>query len=320
MLEIFTKLADWSIAQMGLTLDTHFGQAVHFFIEDTTKIFFLIYILIFFISLFRSQLSPEKVREYLSGKSRWYGYFLAVFLGVVTPFCSCSSIPLFMGFIAAGVPFGVAIAFLVSSPLISEIAAIMLVSMEGAGLYVASIYLITGTIISVLAGWLADKFHIERFLSVKVDMKAPQACGCTGIKEKAVAFIKYAHGFAMDTLKSIGIYIIIGLVIGAFMHGYVPESLFIEYLGKDNLYAVPLAAVIGIPIYASHAGVVPIIQVLLMKGVPVGTALVALMSITAISLPEMIMLKKVFTMKLLGIFVGFLLVAFIITGYVLNAL
>lgn len=320
MLSIFTKLADWSIAGMGLTLDTHFGQAVHFFIEDTTKIFFLIYFLIFFISLFRSQLSPEKVRAYLSGKSKWYGYLLAVFLGVVTPFCSCSSIPLFMGFLAAGVPFGVAIAFLVSSPLISEIAAIMLVSMKGAGLYVAGIYLLTGTIISVLAGWLADKFHIERFLAIKVDMEMPQTCGCTSIKEKTAALIKYANGFAIETLKSIGVYIIIGLVIGSFMHGYVPESLFVEYLGGNNLYAVPLAAMIGIPIYASHAGVVPIIQVLLMKGVPVGTALVALMSITAISLPEMIMLKKVFTMKLLGLFVGFLLVAFIITGYVLNAL
>ncbi|MDD4556523.1 MAG: permease [Alphaproteobacteria bacterium] len=320
MLEVFTKLADWSIAQMGLTLDTHFGQAVHFFIEDTTKIFFLIYVLIFFISLFRSQLSPEKVREYLSGKSKWYGYLLAVFLGVVTPFCSCSSIPLFMGFIAAGVPFGVAIAFLVSSPLISEIAAIMLLSMEGAGWYVAGVYILTGTVISVLAGWLADKFNIERFLAIKIDMKTPQTCGCTSMKEKAVALIKYANGFAMDTIKSIGLYILIGLVIGAFMHGYIPQELFVKYLGADNLFAVPLASVIGIPLYTSHAGVVPIIQVLLMKGVPVGTALVMLMSLTAISLPEMIMLKKVFTYKLLAIFTGFLLVAFIITGYILNAL
>lgn len=320
MLDIFTKLADWSIAKMGLNLETHFGQAIHFFIEDTTKIFFLIYVLIFFISLFRSQLSPDKVREYLSGKSKWYGYLLAVFLGVVTPFCSCSSIPMFMGFIAAGVPFGVAIAFLVSSPLISEIAAIMLLGMEGAGLYVAGIYILTGTIISVLAGWLADKFRIERFLAIKVDMKTPQISDCVSIKEKALALVKYANGFSIDTIKSIGIYIFIGIAVGAFMHGYIPQELFVKYLGAENIWAVPLASVIGLPLYTSHAGVVPIIQVLLMKGVPVGTALVALMSLTAVSFPQLIMLKKVFTYKLLAIFTGFLLVAFMITGYILNAL
>lgn len=320
MLSIFTKLADWSIAQMGLTLETHLGRAVHFFIEDSTKIFVLIYVLIFVISLFRSQLSAEKVRDYLSGKSRWHGYFLAVFLGVVTPFCSCSSIPLFMGFLAAGVPFGVAIAFLVSSPLISEIAAIMLVGMEGAGLYVTGIYILTGTIISVLAGWLADKFHLEKYLAIKVDMKTPDVCGCSSMKEKAIALIKYANNFALSTIKSIGIYVIIGLVIGSFMHGYIPQELFVKYLGADNLFAVPFAAIIGVPLYTSHAGVVPIVQVLLMKGVPVGTALVLLMSLTAISLPEMIMLKKVFTYRLLALFVAFLLVAFIVTGYILNAL
>lgn len=320
MLGIFTKLADWISSAMGLTLDTRFGQAVHFFIEDTVKIFFLIYVFIFFISLFRSRLSPEKVREYLSGKSKWYGYLLAVFLGIVTPFCSCSSIPLFMGFIAGGVPFGVAIAFLVSSPLISEIAAIMLLSMDGAGWYVAGIYILTGTIISVLAGWLADRGRVERFLTIKMNMKTPQTCGCTSMKEKALTLIKYANAFAMDTIRSIGIYILIGLMIGALMHGYVPQEFFVKYLGADNMWAVPLASIIGVPLYTSHAGVVPIIQVLLMKGVPVGTALVMLMSLTAISLPEMIMLKKVFTYKLLAIFIGFLLAAFIITGYILNAL
>lgn len=320
MLDIFTKLADWSIAKMGLSLDTHLGQAVHFFIEDTTKIFVLIYVLIFFISLFRSQLDPERVRDYLSGKSRWSGYFLAVFLGVVTPFCSCSSIPLFMGFLAAGVPFGVAIAFLVSSPLISEIAAFMLLSMGGYGVYIVSIYLVSGTIISVLAGYLADKFNIERYLVINIPKTTPQTCNCKNVKEKAVALLKYANDFAIDTVKSLAIYILIGLVIGAFMHGYIPQEFFIKYMGADNIWAVPFAAVVGIPLYASQAGIVPLVQVLLMKGVPVGTALVAFMSIATISLPEMMMLKKVFSYKLLAIFTGYLMVAFIITGYLLNLL
>lgn len=320
MLEIFTKLADWSILQMGLSKATHLGNAVHFFIEDTSKIFVLIYVLIFFISLFRAQLSPMKVRDYLSGKSKFYGYFLAVFLGVVTPFCSCSSIPLFMGFLTAGVPFGVAIAFLISSPLISEIAAIMLLTMDGAGAYVVAIYILTGTIIAVLGGWLADKFNLEKYLAFKINNAIAPECACSSTKEKIKALIVYAHSFATETLKSIWIYIIIGLIIGSFMHGYIPQELFVKYLGSDNFWAVPFASILGIPIYTSHAGVVPIVQVLLLKGVPVGTALVMLMSLTAISLPEMIMLKKVFSYKLLAIFTTFLLVSFIVTGYILNAI
>lgn len=318
MLEIFTDLADWAILQMGLAKDTHWGVAVHFFIEDSTKIFVLLYVLIFIISLFRSQLSPERVRDYLSGKSRWSGYFLAVFLGVVTPFCSCSSIPIFMGFLAAGVPFGVSIAFLVSSPLISEIAAIMLLGMGSFGLYIVSVYIVSGTIISVLAGYLADKFNLEKYLALQIPQVAVPKCACASVKEKAKALILYAHQFAWNLIKSLYLYILIGLALGAYMHGYIPQEFFVKYLGADNVWAVPVAAIVGIPMYASQAGIVPLVQVLLMKGVPVGTALVAFMSIATISLPEMMMLKKVFRLKLLLIFIGFLLLAFIATGYLLN--
>ncbi len=295
-------------------------QPFIFFIEDSTKIFVLLYLLIFIISLFRSQLSPERVRDYLSKKSRWSGYFLAVFLGVVTPFCSCSSIPLFMGFLAAGVPFGVSIAFLVSSPLISEIAAIMLLGMGSYGAFIVSIYIISGTIISVLAGYLADKFHVEKYLALNIPKTTPSMCDCSSMREKAVALIKYAREFSWNLVKSLYLYILVGLVIGAYMHGYIPQEFFVKYMGKDNIWAVPFAAVVGIPIYASQAGIVPLVQVLLMKGVPVGTALVAFMSIATISLPEMMMLKKVFSLKLLMIFIGYLLVAFIATGYLLNLL
>ena len=320
MLGLFTDLADWAVLQMGLSVDTHLGAAVHFFIEDSTKIFALLYGLIFVISLFRSQLSPERVREYLSGKSRWSGYLLAVFLGVVTPFCSCSSIPLFMGFLAAGVPFGVSVAFLVSSPLISEIAAIMLLSMGSFGVYIVVVYLVSGTIISVLAGYFADKFGLEKYLALQIPKVVPPVCACASIQEKAKALALYAHRFSWNLIKLLYLYILIGLAFGAYMYGYIPQEFFVKYLGADNVWAVPLAAVVGIPIYASQAGIVPLVQVLLMKGVPVGTALVAFMSIATISLPEMMMLKKVFTLKLLMIFIGFLLVAFIATGYLLNLL
>lgn len=318
MLEIFTKLADWAIVKMDLSRETHFGEAVHFFIEDSTKIFVLLYVLIFVISLFRSQLSPEKVREYLSGKSRWAGYFLAVFLGVVTPFCSCSSIPLFMGFVAAGVPFGVSVAFLVSSPLISEIAAIMLLGMGAFGVYIVSIYIVTGTLISVLAGYLADRFKLGRFLALEIPQNPPPACSCSSLREKTSALLKYANSYAFNTVKSLAIYILIGLSLGAFMHGYIPQEFFVKYLGSDNLLAVPIAVIAGIPMYASQAGIVPLVQVLLEKGVPVGTALAAFMSIATISLPEMMMLKRIFRVKLLAIFILYLLIAFVLTGYILN--
>lgn len=318
MLDIFTKLADWSIAQIGLTMDTRFGAAVHFFIEDTTKIFVLIYVLIFLISLFRAQLSPEKVRDYLSGKSRWYGYVLAVFLGIVTPFCSCSSIPLFMGFIVAGVPFGVAMAFLVSSPLVSEIAALMLLAMDGAGPLVAFVYVITGSMISILAGYLCDLFRLEKYVKFQPSGMVKPRCSCKEKNVKIKNLLIYANSFSYSTVKSIAIYIIIGLVIGAGMHGYVPQELFVKYLGADNVWAVPFASVAGAPLYASYAGIVPIVQVLLMKGVPIGTALVFLMSTTAISLPEIMMLSKMLKTQMLVIFVLFLIVAFIGTGYLLN--
>lgn len=318
MLEIFTKLADWAIIKMDLSRETHFGEAVHFFIEDSAKIFVLLYVLIFVISLFRSQLSPERVREYLSGKSRWAGYFLAVFLGVVTPFCSCSSIPLFMGFVAAGVPFGVSVAFLVSSPLISEIAAIMLLGMGTFGVYIVSIYILTGTLISVLAGYLADRFNLGRFLALEIPQNPPIACSCSSLREKTTALLKYANSYAFNTVKSLAIYILLGLSLGAFMHGYIPQEFFVKYLGSDNLLAVPIAVVAGIPMYASQAGIVPLVQVLLEKGVPVGTALATFMSIATISLPEMMMLKRIFRVKLLAIFILYLLIAFTLTGYVLN--
>ena len=320
MLDIFTHLADWAILQMRLSKETHLGSAVHFFIEDSTKIFVLLYLLIFIISLFRSQLNPERVRDYLSKKSRWSGYFLAVFLGVITPFCSCSSIPLFMGFLAAGVPFGVSAAFLISSPLISEIAAIMLLGMGSYGVYIVFIYIISGVLISVLAGYLADRFQMEKYLKLDIPRTVPAVCACSSMKEKAISLIKYAHEFSWELVKSLYLYILVGLAVGAYMHGYIPQEFFVKHMGADNIWAVPFAAVAGIPIYASQAGVVPLVQVLLMKGVPVGTALVAFMSIASVSLPEMMMLRKVFSLKLLMIFIAYLLVAFIVTGYLLNML
>ena len=361
-MEVLREFANFMVNGFGLDVNSKLGASVSFFIEDTIKIFALIYIMLFVISLFRKQLSPEKIRSYLKGKSSWYGYLLAVFLGVVTPFCSCSSIPLFIAFLAVGIPFGITMAFLISSPLISEVATALLLITPNAGIKAAVTYILVGAVISVLGGYLCDKFHLKHLRIKKVTDEDCQECdgqNCHGrhshnheheehcvchhehcscehhheeheheecgcghhhhhheIKDQST--IEYAFSYANDTVREIWIYVLIGLGVGALMHGYIPEDMFIKYLGPENPFAVPIAAIAGIPIYANHDSVLPIVQVLLMKGVPLGTTLVMLMSITAISLPEMIMLHKVLSWRMLGLFVSYLFVSFIIVGYIMN--
>jgi len=358
MFEILHTFGDFVAVKLGLDLSTKLGSSVSFFIEDTIKIFLLIYVMLFVVSLFRAQLSPDKIKNYLSGKSAWIGYLLAVLLGVVTPFCSCSSIPLFIAFIAAGIPFGITMTFLISSPLISEIAAALLLITPNAGVIAATAYITVGAIISILGGWLCDRYGLEKLRrkhpfdeeahihchekhchheahctchankGEEHDISCPcyhlhdkDDCGCGHRhhhEEEETSLIKYAHNYANATIKDIWIYVLIGLAVGAFMHGYIPTEMYAKYLGANNPFAVIIAALAGIPIHANHDSVLPIIQVLLLKEVPLGTTLVMLMSITAISLPEMIMLHKVLSWKMLSIFVGYLFISFIIVGYLLN--
>lgn len=343
VMDIIKYFADFLTTSFGLELNSKLGITISFFIEDTIKIFLLIYIMLFIVSLFRKQLSPEKVRQYLKGKSSWWGYILAVFLGTVTPFCSCSSIPLFIAFLAVGIPFGITMAFLISSPLISEVATVLLLITPNAGLKAALAYILIGAIISVLGGYMCDKFHLKHLRIKKANDEECHNCDgkhchgahkhehkdeCQHIHEDSChchhhthnedSTIAYAYNYANSTVKEIWIYVLIGLAVGAFMHGYIPEDTFVKYLGAENPFAVIVAAIAGIPIYANHDSVLPIIQVLLMKNVPLGTTLVMLMSITSISLPEMIMLNKVLSWKMLGIFVSYLFISFIIVGYLMN--
>ena len=317
MLEFLKTFADNTVSLVGIDLSSRLGTSLSFFIEDTIKIFLLIYVMLFVVSLFREQISPEKIKQYLSGKSSWFGYILAVFLGVVTPFCSCSSIPLFIAFSAAGIPFGITMAFLISSPLISEVAAVLLLITPQAGWQAALVYILAGGIISVIGGYLCDRLNLEKYREIH---KHGEHCHCHDHGGEVKSLFVYAHDYAADTVKEIAPYVLIGLVVGALMHGYVPEEFFVKYLGAENPFAVLIASVAGIPIYANHDSVLPIVQVLLMKGVPVGTTIVMLMSITAISLPEMIMLHKVLKWKMLGLFAGYLFVSFIIVGYLMNLL
>ncbi len=332
MLDFLHTFADFVTIKIGLDLSSKLGSSISFFIEDTIKIFVLIYVMLFVVSLFRAQLSPQKIKSYLLGKSSWIGYILAVILGIVTPFCSCSSIPLFIAFIAAGIPFGMTMTFLISSPLISEIAAVLLLITPEAGPFAAGIYVFTGALISILGGYLCNRFNLERLRTRHAfdrnlccdDEDCHQGSQCCHYHKheetggSGVSVIKYAHNYANSTIKEIWLYVLLGLAVGAVMHGYIPAETYIKYLGAGNPFAVVIAAFAGIPIYANHDSVLPIIHVLLVKGVPIGTTLVMLMSITAISLPEMIMLHKVLSWKMLSIFVLYLFISFIIVGYLLN--
>ena len=317
MFGFLKTFADFIVNSLGIDVSSKLGISLSFFIEDTIKIFLLIYVMIFVVSLFRSQLSPKKIKSYLQGKSSWFGYLLAVFLGVVTPFCSCSSIPLFLAFISVGIPFGITMAFLISSPLISEIATALLLITPQAGFWAALVYVLAGGFIAVIGGYLCDKFHLENLVEKHTHT---EHCHCHNhdLKDEVKSLLHYAHNYAYSTIKQIAPYVLIGLVIGALMHGYIPEEFFVKYLGAKNPFAVIIAAFAGIPIYANHDSVLPIIQVLLIKGVPVGTTIVMLMSITAISLPEMIMLHKVLSWKMLGLFASYLFISFIIVGYLMN--
>lgn len=325
MFKFLTDFANYLTTLVGLDLQSKLGSAISFLIEDTIKIFLLIYIMLFVVSLFRAQLDPHKIKNYLSGKKSIIGYALAVILGVVTPFCSCSSIPLFIGFIAAGVPFGMAMTFLIASPLISEIAAVLLLITPNAGPIAAGAYILCGTVISILGGFLCDNLNLQRFkIQNKFDNHSEHChggcCSCKSQNNKIKSLVQYANNYAFDTVKEIAPYVLIGLVIGAFMHGYIPQEFFVKYLGQSNPFAVIVAAFAGIPIYANHNSVLPVVQVLLIKGVPLGTTLVMLMSITAISLPEMIMLHKVLSWKMLALFASYLFVSFIIVGYIMNTI
>ncbi len=320
MFEFLKTFADFVTGAIGFDVTTRLGSSLSFFIEDTIKIFLLIYVMLFVVSLFRAQLAPEKIKSYLQGKTSLFGYILAVFLGVVTPFCSCSSIPLFIAFVAAGIPFGMTMAFLIASPLISEVAAVLLLITPNAGLPAALIYILAGGGISVLGGYLCDKFHLEKLRETHHHDKHCYCHEHNHDENKVKSLVRYAYDYANETVKEIAPYVLIGLAVGALMHGFIPEEFFIKFLGSENPFAVFVAAAAGIPIYANHDSVLPIVQVLLIKGVPVGTTIVMLMSITAISLPEMIMLHKVLSKKMLYIFVGYLFISFIIVGYLMNAI
>jgi len=301
----------------GLSPDSHLGQAVQFFVMDITKIFVLLVVIIYVMGLLRAMLSPERVREYVRGKPRWLARTLAILLGAVTPFCSCSSVPLFIGFVEAGIPLGVTFSFLIASPMINEVAAVILVGILGWEL--AALYIGAGLTVAYVGGAVMERFKPERWVEDyvwKIQMgEMKMAKPDTSLAGRH----RYAWGEVREIVRRIGKWIVIGVAIGALFHGFVPEAWVVEHLGgRDNWLAVPGAVLLGVPLYSNATGVIPIAEAMLGKGVAIGTTLAFMMSIAALSLPEMLILRKVIRWPALALYASVLAIAFTLVGWGFN--
>jgi len=301
---------------LGMQQGTHPTETLRFFIFEVPKVLLLLILIIFFVGIIRTYFTPEKTRKALEGKSLFTGNVMASLLGIVTPFCSCSAIPLFLGFVQAGVPLGVTFSFLIAAPMINEVAVILLFGLFG--FKVAFLYIGTGLVIAIISGWIIGKLRLEKHVENWVyDIKA----GVTDSPDEMLSYNqRIQHGY--DTVKEIvgkvWIYIVAGIAVGAAVHGYVPEKFMAELMGQSTWYSVPLSVLIGVPLYSNAAGIIPIVSVLIEKGVPIGTALAFMMSVIGLSLPEMIILKKVLKLPLILIFVGVVSTGILIVGYLFN--
>jgi len=312
---LFKPIADWLVYELiGLSPENRLGEALNFFIWDTMKIFFMMLVVIFMVSYLRSYLPPQRVRRFLSQKLPVIGNIFAAGVGVATPFCTCSAIPLFIGFVEAGVPLGVTFSFLVSAPMVNEVALILLIALVG--WKVALIYLGTGLVVAVVSGLVIGWLRPDRFLQDHV-----RNIHFGEVEERQWSQrerLRYAVAYTRDILKRIWLFIVVGIAVGAFIHGYIPGDIILRFSSQSALWGVPTAVLLGVPLYAGAAGAIPIVTALLEKGLPLGTALAFLMAVTALSLPEFIILRQVMKTRLLLIFAGILTVSIILTGYLFN--
>ncbi|MFN3479732.1 MAG: permease [Thermodesulfovibrionales bacterium] len=315
MLKGFASYVTYSLIK--LEQGSRLGDAIEFFIYDTIKIFLLLSAIIFIVSIIRSFFPPEKTRKILSHKKEFIGNILAALLGVVTPFCSCSAVPLFIGFVEAGVPIGVTFSFLISSPMVNEVAVVLLWGLFG--WKVTGIYIGTGLLVAIFGGFIIGKLKLEKWVEEYVyKFKTGQTMEVENksFRER----IEYARWNTVDILKRVWLFIIVAIGIGGFIHGYVPEDFLVHYAGKGNPFAVPVAVALGVPLYSNAAGVLPIVYALMEKGMSIGTVLAFMMAVTALSLPEMIILRKVLKVQLLAVFVGIMTITIIAVGYLFNAI
>lgn len=298
----------------AVSIETRLGSSIHFFFYDTIKIIILLGIMIFTISYIRSYFPPERTKKILEKFSGFTGNIMASLLGIVTPFCSCSSVPIFIGFVEAGIPLGVTFSFLITSPIVNEAAfAILLASF---GWKIASIYVVTGVIVGVVGGIVIGRLHLENEVEEYVyQIKAGEAYIEELTREER---IRFAWGNVKDIVGRIWLFLLIGIGIGALIHGWAPAPVLAKYAGPNNPFAVFIAVVFGIPLYSNALGTIPIAEALILKGVGIGTALAFMMAVTALSLPEMILLRKVIKPKLIVVFVSITGIAIILVGYLFN--
>jgi hypothetical protein len=314
--DLLQQFADWlTYGVLGLVQNSPLASSVNFFIYDSIKVTLMLAVIVFGVAIVRTYITPQKVKKWVAGRTEGIGNVLAALLGIPTPFCSCSAVPLFIGFVESGVPLGITFSFLIASPLINEIAAAMLFAMFG--WEIAALYIISGLIIAILAGIIIGRLHLESEVEEFV-----YKCKLHDLAEKEMTWndrLVFAKNESKDITLRVLPYILIGIAIGAVIHGYAPADFLANIAGPDNPLAVPLAVLIGIPLYANAAGMIPIMEVLTAKGMAMGTALAFMMAVIGLSLPEMIILRKVLKIKLLAIFAGILFVAFTLTGYLFNA-
>ena len=316
---VYTQLqraADFIIRILPLESGKHLTESIRFFIFEVPKVMLLLVLIIFVVGIVRSYFSPEKTRKALEGKSLFTGNVLAAGLGIVTPFCSCSAIPLFLGFVEAGIPLGVTFSFLIAAPMINEVALVLLIGLFG--WKTALIYVVTGLAIAILAGWILEKLKLQKYVADWVYKTHANRVNELQHKLSFSDRINTGYEAVKEIVGKIWPYIIAGIAIGAGAHGYIPDNYLSKLLGNQNGFAVPLAILIGIPLYSNAAGIVPIVSVLIEKGVSLGTALAFMMSVIGLSLPEMIILKKVLKWQLIAIFIGIVAVGIIIVGFVFN--
>ncbi len=304
---------------LRLSPASHLGSSVAFFLYDVPKVLLLLVLIIFVVGIIRSFFSPERTRSILAGKREFVGNIIGASLGIVTPFCSCSACPLFIGFVEAGIPLGVTLSFLIASPMINEVALVLLYGMFG--WRIALLYIGTGLVIAIAAGWVIGRLKLERYIEDWV-LERRNSTGTVSTEsnpESVESRINYGLKAVRDILGKVWPYLIGGIAIGAVIHGYVPEGVLASFMGKSAWWSVPIAVLIGIPIYSNAAGVIPIVQSLLEKGAALGTALAFMMAVVGLSLPETIILRRVLKWQLLAIFIGVVTIGIIITGYLFNA-
>ena len=310
-------VTDWLIDDItGLAKGSHLTESIRFFIFELPKVLLLLTLIIFFVGIVRTFFTPERTRKTLEGKTQFTGNILASLLGIVTPFCSCSAIPLFLGFVESGVPLGVTFSFLIAAPMINEVAVILLLGLFG--WKTALIYVLTGLFIAITAGWAIGKLKLEHWVENWVYQTR---FGAGNVEDEKLTWqqrIGFGYEAVKDIVGKVWLYVAIGIAVGAGAHGYVPAEFMAAFMGKSAWYSVPLSVLIGVPLYSNAAGIIPIVSVLIEKGASLGTALAFMMSVIGLSLPETIILRKVLKLPLIFTFVGIVAVGILIVGFLFN--